>query len=153
MKARSRVLVVVGIVVACFAATVVMLNLAGRAFKRSMAASYEFKRGHIAPGTVTSFQVLRKSTNDAGAQTTGVSTVCFTIDSFSDVPNDLQTEYADAERARMAKEGPMCITARGPIGQIQMAPGNPIKIEYLLENSGVIDVSTVVIHGQELSAM
>ena len=118
-----------------------------------MAASYEFKRGHIAPGTVTSFQVLRNAPNDAGAKTTGVSTVCFAIDSFSDVPNDLQTEYAGAERARVAKEGPRCITARDPSGQIQIAPGDPIKIEYLLENSGVIDVSTVVIHGRELSAM
>jgi hypothetical protein len=118
-----------------------------------MAASYEFKRSHTAPGTVTSFQVLRKTPNDAGAQTSGVSTVCFTIDSFSDLPNDLQAEYADAERARVAKEGPRCITARDPTGQIQVAPGDPIKIDYLLANSGVIEVSRVVVHGHELSAM
>jgi len=118
-----------------------------------MAASYDLKRSHIAPGTVTSFQVHRKPPNDAVPQTAEVSSVCFTIDSFSDVSSEFRAEYANAERARVTKEGPRCITAHDPSGHIQVTPGDPIKVFYLLYNSGVITVSTVVVHGQELSAM
>jgi hypothetical protein len=148
MKARSRVLVGMGIVTACIAATIVVLDVADRTFTRSMAASYEFKRAHTAPGTVIRFEVPSQSAE----QTTSVFTLCFSIDSFSDVPRDLQAEYADAERARVAKEGPRCIAAHDPSGQLKVATGDPIEVVYLLENGGVIDVPRVVIHGKELIA-
>ena len=153
MKVRFRVLVVIGIVVLCFVATVVLYHLADWAFRRAMAASSEFKRMHVAPGTIINFSGSSQGAQRRGGTDPEVYTVCFSIDSFSDVPSDLQAEFANAERARVAKNGPECITAYDPTGQIRAVPGDSIEVYYLLYGNGVITVERVVVHGQELRAM
>lgn len=153
MKARSRVLIWIGVVVACFSATPVVYHFADQAFRRSMHANYEFKRMHVAPGTIVNFTDSSQIAQRTGGKVLGEYTVCFSIDSFSDVPSDLQAEYADAERARVAKQGPECITAHDQSGQIRTVPGDSIEVYYLLYGNGKITVEGVVVHGQELQAM
>lgn len=116
-----------------------------------MTANYEFKRGHVAPGTLKSISAAEINTTveDDNSRT---YTVCFTIDSFPDVPRDLQSEYAQAERERMAKDGPRCIRARSQ-RPIDGRPEEAIRVYYLIYGHGAITVERLTIQGGELNAM
>jgi hypothetical protein len=120
-----------------------------RKVRRDMAFNYEFKRMHVAPGTLRSISGGASTSSSAHAPT-----VCFTIDSFSDIPHDLQAEYAAAERSRTAKDGPRCIQVSDQrSSSIAGMPGESIQVYYLLYGHGVIDVESVAVRGQELKAM
>ena len=114
-----------------------------RKFHEAVASNYEFKRMHVAPGAL-------KSISEGAAAS---PTMCFTIDSFSDIPHDLQAQYAEAERSRTAKDGPRCIRVSGQRSPIAGMPGEAIQVYYLLYGHGVITVERVAIRGQELNAM
>jgi hypothetical protein len=121
-----------------------------RTFRESMPSTYEFKRMHVAPGTLTS---ISGAVNKPLAETNSPRefTVCF-FDSFSDVPPNLQSEYEEFERTRTAKDGPRCIRERNQ-RSIDGTPGQAIQIYYLLYGKGAITVERLVIRGQELNAL
>jgi hypothetical protein len=122
-----------------------------RKFHNVMTTNYEFKRVHMAPGTLKSVSAADIQTPVEG-DGTRTYTVCFTIDSFSDVPRDLQSEYEQAERTRTAKDGPRCIRVSNQ-RSIDGTPKEPIQVYYLLYGQGTITVERLVIGGKELSAM
>ena len=72
-----------------------------------MAANYEFKRVHVSNGRVLSVSPIEPG-KESGQNTGDYPhlKICFSIDSFSDIPRDLQEEYETAEKVRTAKEGP-----------------------------------------------
>jgi hypothetical protein len=78
--------------------------------------------------------------------------ICFSIDSFADIPRDLQEEYARAERLRTAKEGPRCIITHQALHHSDLKPGDPIEVDFLLYGGGVITVSRIVAYGQDLTS-
>jgi hypothetical protein len=147
MKPLIKVLVVGGV----SAALIGGYFWIDRTFRESMASSYEFKRMHVAPGTLTS---ISGADNKTLAETNSPReyTVCFSIDSFSDVPRDLQSEYEEVERRRTAKDGPRCIRERSQ-ASIDGTPGQSIQVYYLLYGKGAITVERLVIRGQELNAL
>ena len=89
-------------------------------FRGATASNYEFKRMHVAPGAL-------KSISEGAAAS---PTMCFTIDSFSDIPHDLQAQYAEAERSRTARDGPRCIQVSGQRSSIAGMPGEAIQVYY-----------------------
>jgi hypothetical protein len=122
-----------------------------RPFRESMKSNYEFKRMHTAPGTLKSISgPANKSSVEGGDMRT--YTVCFTLDSFSDLTRDLQQEYAEAERSRMTRDGPRCIQARDR-RSVEGTPGEAIQVNYLIDGQGAITVERLVIQGQQLSAL
>ena len=150
MKPRTKVLIVGGAIAALVGVCFGYFWIDGR-FRESMASSYEFKRMHVAPGTLKS---ISAADNKTLAESNGPRehTLCFSIDSFSDVPLDLQSEYEEVERTRTAKEGPRCIRARNQ-SSIDGTPGQAIQVYYLLYGQGAITVERLVIRGQELNAL
>jgi hypothetical protein len=122
-----------------------------RRFRESMASSYEFKRMHVAPGTLKS---ISGADNQTPAETNSPReyTVCFSINSFSDVPRDLQSEYEEVERTRLAKDGPRCIQERNQ-GSIDGTVGEAIQVYYLIYGQGAITVERLLIRGQDLNAL
>ena len=116
-----------------------------------MASSYEFKRMHVAAGTLKS---ISRADNQTPPETDSPReyTVCFSINSFSDVPRDLQSEYEEVERARMAKDGPRCIRERNQ-GSFNGTPGETIQVYYLIYGQGAITVERLAIRGHYLNAL
>jgi len=121
-----------------------------RNFHNVTTANYEFKRMHVAPGTLKSVSAVDTKTPVGDSVRT--YTVCFTIDSFSDVPRDLQSEYAQAERTRIANDGPRCLRVRNQ-RSIEGTPEEAVQVYYLLYGHGAITVERLRIRSQELNAM
>ena len=122
-----------------------------RAFRDSTKSNYEFKRLHVAAGTLKSVSMMDIKTPDKG-DSTRTYTVCFTINSFSDVPRDLQSEYEVAERRRATNDGPRCIRVSNQ-RSIDGTPQEAILVYYLIYGQGVITVQRLLIRGQELDSI
>jgi hypothetical protein len=150
MKPRIKVLVVGGVLTASIGCYFGYFWI-DRRFRESMASSYEVKRMHVAPGTLKSISGADNK-KIAKSDSPREYTVCFSIDSFSDVPRDLQSEYEEVERTRTSKDGPRCIRERNQ-SSIDGTPGQAIQICYLLYGQGAITVERLVIRGQELNAL
>jgi len=147
MKSLMKVLVVGGVL----AALIGSYFWIDRKFRESMASSVEFKRMHVAPGTLTSISGADNKTL-ADTNKPREYTVCFSIDSFSDLSRDLHSEYEEVKRTRTAKDGPRCIRARYQ-SSIDGTPGQRIQVYYLLYGKGAITVERLVIQGQELNVL
>ena len=147
MKLQFKVLVVGGVL----AALICGYLWIDRRFRESMASSNEFKRLLFAPGTLKS---VSGADNRTPAETNSPReyAVCFSINSFSDVPRDMQSEYEEVERTRMAKEGPRCIRERNQ-SSIDGTPGEAIQVYYFIYGQGTITVERLVIRGQDLNAL
>lgn len=147
MKPIPKVLALVCI----FAALIGGYFWIDREFRAAMASSNEFKRMHVAPGTLKSVSGTANRT-PTKTESVRVYNVCFAIDSFSDVPPDLEPEYAAAERSRTAKDGPRCIRVSHQ-HSIDGTPGEAIRVYYLLEGHGAISVERLTIGDEELNAI
>ena len=147
MKPQIKVPVILGVLTALIGG----YFLIDCRFREATASSYEFKRMHVARGTLKSISGADSKT-PAGTDTRREYTVCFSVDSFSDVPSDLQSEYSGAERAHTAKDGPRCIRGSNQ-NSIGGTPGEAIQVYYLLYGQGEITVERLVIRGQELNAL
>jgi hypothetical protein len=124
---------------------------ADRIFRDRRAANYEFKRAHISSGRILSVLQIEPG-KDSEQNTKGFPhfKICFSIDSFKDIPRDLQEEYETAEKIRTIQEGPMCIVPHQALRDIDLKPGEPIEVYYLLYGRGVALPTRIVVHGQEL---
>jgi len=122
-----------------------------RAFRETMKSNYEFKRMHTAPGTLKS---ISGAANKSSVESDGwrTYTVCFTLDSFSDLARNLQQEYAETERSRMTRDGPRCIQVRDG-RSVEGTPGEAIQVDYLIYGHGAIAVERLVIQGQQMRAL
>ncbi len=153
MKRYVRLLITVCILLAIVVLAIVVSRRADRRFHDRMAQSYEFKRTHISGGTVLSFtpvQVAKGSGRDG--ENFPHFKICFSIDSFEDIPRDLQAQYQTAEKLRTAKEGPRCMVPHEELRHGDLKPGDTIEVDYLLYGSGVITVSRIVVYGQDLTS-
>jgi hypothetical protein len=116
-----------------------------------MAANYEFKREHVSSGKVLSVSPIEPG-KESGKNTGDFPhlKICFSIDSFTDIPRDLQEEYETAEKIRFAKEGPQCIIPHQALRHTDLKPGDPVEVDYLLYGRGVAIPSRIVVYGQDL---
>jgi hypothetical protein len=133
------------------AAAVVAYHWADRLFRNNLAANYEFKRVHVSNGRVLSVSPIEPG-KESGKNTEDLPhlKICFSIDSFSDIPRNLREEYETAEKVRIVKEGPRCIIPHQKLRDTDLKPGDPIEVDYLLYGKGVAIPSRIVVQGQDL---
>lgn len=153
MKRYVRLLITVCALLALVGVAIVVYRRADRKFHDRMAESYEFKRTHVSSGTVLSItpvQVGKEPERDV--DNFPHFKICFSIDSFKDVPRDLQEQYQTAEKLRTAREGPRCMVPREVLRHRDLKPGDAIEVDYLLYGSGIITISRIVVRGQDLTS-
>ena len=151
MNRHARLSIMVCVLLATVGVAVVAYHWVDRLFRDRMAANYEFKRAHVSSGRVLSVSPIQQG-KESGQNAGDFPhfKVCFSIDSFADIPRDLQEEYETAERLRTAKDGPRCIVPHEALHHSNLKPGDPIEVDYLLYGGGTITVSRIVVYGQEL---
>lgn len=152
MKRYVRLSIIVSVLlVSIGCAAVAAYHWADRLLRDRMAANYAFKRVHVSSGKVLSVSPSQQG-NESGLDAGNFPhfKICFSIDSFADIPRDLQDEYDTAERVRIAKEGPRCIIPHEALRHSDLKSGDPIEVNYLLYGRGVITVSRLVVYGQDL---
>lgn len=76
--------------------------------------------------------------------------VCYTISSFAAIPNAQRAAYESAERARLAVQGPRCRDTSIDQSAVHIKVGDPVDINFTLENAGQIAVVSVYTQGLEL---
>jgi hypothetical protein len=153
MKWIARISIIVCLLLASAFATVAAYRWADGMFRARMHENYEFKRMHVSSGRVVSVSKVKLGQQGEGSgEDSPHYKICFSIDSFSDIPSDLQEEYAAAERARTIKEGPHCIISRQTSLPSNLKPGDALEVNYLLYGSGVITVERLVVAGKDIDA-
>lgn len=151
MNRIARLSIILCVLLAGAGVAVVAYGWADRMFRTSMAENIEFKRMHHAPGKVLSFSIMKPAQQVHGiGEGSPQYKICFSINSFSDIPSGLQEEYAAAERARSLKDGPQCIISRHTSLPANMKPGDALEVDYLLYGKGVITVERLVASGQDI---
>ena len=76
--------------------------------------------------------------------------VCFSIDSFADIPNAERAAYEAAERTRLANQGPRCRDTAVDASAVHFKAGDPVDIYFRLEDQGQISVIRISTHGINL---
>ncbi len=92
----------------------------------------------LAPGTVVSVEAKQYG-EQAGDLLPG-QRVCYTIDSFSAIPDSRRSANASAEHSRLAVNGPRCRDTPIDPSAAQIKVGDPVDIYYALENQGQIAI-------------
>jgi hypothetical protein len=101
-----------------------------------------------APGTVVSVEA--KPHGERADDLLPGQRVCYTIDSFSAIPDSQRSAYASAERARLAVNGPRCRDTSIDPSAVRIRVGDPVDIYYMLENQGQIAIVSVYTQGLQL---
>lgn len=153
MKWIARISIILCVLLASAVAAVAVYRWADGMFRARMHENYEFKRMHVSSGEVISISKVKlgQQGKDSGEDLPNYK-ICFSIDSFSDIPSDLQEEYAAAEKARTIKEGPQCIVSRQTSLPSNLKPGDALEVNYLLYGRGVITVERLVVAGKDIGA-
>jgi len=73
--------------------------------------------------------------------------VCFTIDSFAEVPSAERNAYESAERERRAAHGPRCRDTSIDPSAVHIKPGDHVEVYYTLQKSGQISIVKVSTRG------
>jgi hypothetical protein len=153
MKRTARLTIILCVLLATAGAALVAYRWVDGVFRVRMTDNYEFKRMHTSRGEVISISPMQAEQQaKGGAPGPPHYKICFSIDSFSDIPLDLQAEYAAAESARNIKEGPQCITSRNASLPASLKPGDTLEVDYLLYGRGIITVERLVASGQDIDA-
>lgn len=152
MKRYARLSIIVCVLLASVGyAAVAAYQWADRLFRDQMAANYEFKREHVSSAKVLSVSPIEPGkASGQNVEDFPHFKICFSIDSFTDIPRDLQKEYETAEKIRRAKDGPMCIVPHQALRDTDLKPGEPIEVYYLLYGRGIALPTRIVVEGQEL---
>jgi hypothetical protein len=120
-------------------------------FRAQMVAYYQFKRAHVSGGKILSVSMVQPNQQATNrSDDSRRYKICFSIDSFSDIPQDLQSEYETAERSRERTEGQPCGITRQTQLPAYIKPGEDIEVVYLLYGRGIITFERLVVDGQEV---
>jgi hypothetical protein len=76
--------------------------------------------------------------------------VCFTIDSFAEVPSAVRNAYESAERERQAAHGPRCRDTSIDPSAVRIKVGDRVDVYFKLENAGQISIVRVSWRGVDL---
>ena len=101
-----------------------------------------------APGTVVSVEA--KPQGEQADDLLPGQRVCYTINSYSAIPNSQRSAYASAEHARVAVNGPRCRDTSIYPSAVRIKVGDPVDIYYMLENQDQIAIVNVYTQGLEL---
>jgi hypothetical protein len=76
--------------------------------------------------------------------------VCFTIDSFAEIPSAERNVCESAERARQAAHGPRCRDTSIDPSAVKLKPGDRVDVYFTLQDSGQISIARVSARGVDL---
>jgi hypothetical protein len=76
--------------------------------------------------------------------------VCFSIDSFAEIPSAERAAYESAERTRLAKQGPRCRDTAIDRSAVHFKTGDPVDIYFKLDDQEQISVARISTHGVDL---
>ena len=110
------------------------------------------KRSHNvlihAPGTIVS--VEERAHDEQSEDLLPGPRVCYTIDSFAEIPASERAEYETAERTRMAEHGPRCHDTAVDPSAGHFKVGDHADVYFKLGDSGQISVVRISTHGIDL---
>lgn len=101
-----------------------------------------------APGTIVS--VEERAHDEQSEDLLPGPHVCYTIDSFADVPASERVQYETAERTRMAKQGPRCHDTAVDPSAVHFKAGDRADVYFRLEAGGKISVVRISTRGVDL---
>ena len=101
-----------------------------------------------APGTIVS--VEERAHDEQSEDLLPGPHVCYTIDSFAEIPVSERAQYEAAEHARMAKQGPRCHDTAVDPSAVRFKAGDHADVYFKLEDGGQISVVRVSTHGVDL---
>jgi hypothetical protein len=101
-----------------------------------------------APGTIVS--VEERAHDEQSEDLLPGPHVCYTIDSFAEIPTFERAEYETAERTRMAKQGPRCHDTAVDPSAVHLKPGDHADVYFRLEDGAQISIVRISIHGVDL---
>lgn len=145
MRFRSRMLV--GLLISAGAMALVCF-WAIRSLNAGIKVAGQHKSAQHAVGTIVSVTALPR--NEQKGDQAQRMRICFTIDSFTGLSREDQTEYEPAERSRQAREGPRCYDSHGELTGTNLKPGDHVEVHFLLENEGKMDSFGLFTHGHDL---
>ena len=76
--------------------------------------------------------------------------VCYTIDSFAEIPESERAAFASAERQRFEKQGPRCHDTAIDPSAVHLKAGDGVDIDFVLKAAGQISVVKISTHGVDL---
>lgn len=101
-----------------------------------------------APGTIV--RVEERAHDEQSEDLLPGPRVCFSIDSFAEIPSTERAACESAERARLAKQGPRCRDTAVDPSAVHLKAGDPLDIYFRLEDRGQISVARISTHGVDL---
>jgi hypothetical protein len=148
MNTRSRIVLGVSLVLITVGSIVMVNQWIDHRFREGMAVAVQHKSMQHAPGALLSISRL-PSTLESPKKPQRVR-VCFSIDSFEGIAAEDRSFYEATERTRFAADGPRCEIY--PVNQVtdSLKQGDPLEVDFTLENGGKISVYRLVVHGQDL---
>ena len=76
--------------------------------------------------------------------------VCFSIDSFAELPSAERNVCESAERARQAAHGPRCRDTSIDPSAVKLKPGDRVDVYFTSQDSGQISIASVLASGIDL---
>lgn len=148
MNTRSRIVLGISLVLISVGSIVMVYRWIDYKFRERMAVAVQHKSMQHAPGTLLSISRL-PSTLESPKEPQRVR-VCFSIDSFEGIATEDRSFYEATERTRLATDGPRCEVY--PVNHVtdSLKPGDPLEVDFTLENGGIISVYRLVEQGQVL---
>lgn len=101
-----------------------------------------------APGTIVS--VEERAHDEQSEDLLPGPHVCYTIDSFAEIPAFVRAQYEAAERTRTAKQGPRCHDTAVDPSAVHFKAGDHADVFFKLEDGGQISIVRISTHGVDL---
>jgi len=138
MKPVSRTLFITLIALVGVSVILVSCRWFNRRLTQGMAVAVQHKAVNHSPGKVLSATKLAQEESSQGSAQQ--YSICFSIESSSEIANEEQSEYKDALNR------PFCTNVRNPAAA-KLKAGDTLAIGYLLENAGQISVARIEASG------
>jgi hypothetical protein len=144
---RIKLTVVAGALVAVLAVTAIM---ATRRIQAGIETSVKHKSAKHTGGNVTGVTEIPSTSSPELNDRNKLFKVCFTIDNFDQIEDDMRKGYQSAELQRLSREGPRCkVTSKAALAKT-LSKDDKVSVVYLLENQYQIDIVTISAHGKDL---
>jgi hypothetical protein len=135
MRRRSRIWI--GLLVS-IAAPVAICFWVIHTFDANRKLAVQHKSVQHASGTIVS--VTEQPHDEQSYDLLPGPRVCFTIDSFAEIPGAERSVYESAERIRQAAHGPRCLETSIDPSAVRIKAGDPVDVYFTLENAGQISI-------------
>ena len=101
-----------------------------------------------APGTIVS--VEERAHDEQSDDLLPGPHICYTIDSFAEIPDGERDTYQEAERIRSAQHGPRCHDTAIDPSAIRFKTGDRVDVSFSLGDRGQISIVKISARGVEL---